>query len=96
MQKPLQPKCGKEGFNVLSGDVPHSKARIGILGNQENNCHTCDSRIGFGTGGKHDDSNTCADNGNKHIKAMVHLGAVRDETRNTGQVHSNKGLEKTG
>ena len=79
-QASLQPKCGKEGFNVLSGDIPHSKARIGILGNQEDNCNTCDSRIGFGTGGKHDDSNTCgnyasrgADNGDKNIKAMGYI-----------------------
>ena len=79
-QASLQLKCGKEGFNVLSGHIPHSKARIGILGNQENNCDSCDSRIGFGTGGHHDDSNTCgneatyqADNGNKHIKAMGYI-----------------------
>ena len=79
-QASLQPKCSKEGFNVLSGDIPHSKARIGILGNQEDNCDTCDSRIGFGTGGKHDDSNTCgnkashgADNGDKNIKTMGYI-----------------------
>ena len=57
-----------------------SKARIGFLGNNENDCGTCDSRIGFGTGGTHDDSNTCgneavaeADNGDKHIKAMGYI-----------------------
>ena len=79
-QASLQLKCNKEGFNALSGDIPHSKARIGILGNQEDNCDTCDSRIGFGTGGAHDDSNTCGnqatyepDNGNKHIKVMGYI-----------------------
>ena len=57
-----------------------SKARIGILGNNEYECSSCDSRIGFGTGGYTDDSNTCgneattgADNGNKHIKAMGYI-----------------------
>ena len=76
----LQPNCGKEGFNALSDDSSHPKARIGILGNQENDCNTCDSRIGFGTAGLHDDSNTCgneashgADNGEKHIKAMGYI-----------------------
>ena len=56
------------------------KARIGILGNNENDCVTTDSRIGFGTGGAHDDSNTCGneakhggDNGDKHIKAMGYI-----------------------
>ena len=55
------------------------KARIGLLGNNENDCATCDSRIGFGTGGRHDDSNTCGneaaggDNGPRHIKAMGYI-----------------------
>ena len=79
-QASLQSNCKKEGFNAVSGDYPHSRARIGILGNQENDCDTCDSRVGFGTGGKHDNSNTCGneatyspDNGDKHIKAMGYI-----------------------
>ena len=79
-QASMQSNCNKEGFNAVSGNYPNSRARIGILGNQENDCHTCDSRVGFGTGGKHDDSNTCGneaqvspDNGNKHIKAMGYI-----------------------
>ncbi|XP_074612355.1 putative skeletal organic matrix protein 5 [Acropora palmata] len=78
-QASLQRNCNKEGFNLLGGNR-HSKARIGIVANQENNCLTCDSRIGFGTGGLYDDSNTCGnqathapDNGNKHIKAMGYI-----------------------
>ena len=75
----LQLNCNKEGFNV--GDSPsHSKARIGITANEQNHCGSCDSRIGFGTGGFSDDSNTCGnqathlpDNGNKHIKAMGYI-----------------------
>ena len=76
----LQRNCNKEGFNVLSGSRSHSKARIGIIANQENHCFSCDSRIGFGTGGSHDNSNTCGneashspDNGNKHIKTMGYI-----------------------
>ena len=76
----LQPNCNKEGFNAVGENHSHSKARIGYIANQENNCRTCDSRIGFGTGGYHDDSNTCGnqathnpDNGNKNIRAMGYI-----------------------
>ncbi|XP_015747408.1 PREDICTED: uncharacterized skeletal organic matrix protein 5-like [Acropora digitifera] len=79
-QASLQRNCNKEGFNVVGGSSRNSKARIGIIANQENDCLSCDSRIGFGTGGLHDDSNTCGneatyspDNGNKHIKAMGYI-----------------------
>ena len=76
----LQPNCNKEGFNSVSVRSDLGKARIGFLGNNENECNSCDSRIGFGTGGKHDDSNTCGneathggDNRNKHIKTMGYI-----------------------
>ena len=79
-QASLQSNCNKEGFNAVGSDYPHSRARIGILGNDGNDCRYCDSRVGFGTGGKHDNSNTCGnqethlpDNGNKHIKAMGYI-----------------------
>ena len=73
--------CNKEGFNALcSSSINYSKARIGIIGNEQNACESCDSRIGFGTGGLPDYSNTCgneatnsADNGEKHIKAMGYI-----------------------
>ncbi|XP_074607283.1 putative skeletal organic matrix protein 5 isoform X1 [Acropora palmata] len=78
-QASLQTNCNKEGFNVV-GTSSQSKARIGIIGNQQNDCSTCDSRIGLGNGGLHDDSNTCgneatrsSDNGDKHIKAMGYI-----------------------
>ena len=66
-QASLQANCNKEGFNVLS--------------DSSNPCDcSCDSRIGFGTGGDYDDSNTCgneatyyADNGDRHIKAMGYI-----------------------
>ena len=71
-QASLQLNCNKEGFNVVGTSSSHSKARIGVISNNGNVYNTCDSRIGFGTGGLHDDSNTCGneakhstDNGDK-------------------------------
>ena len=79
-QGSLQKNCNKEGFNVVCTKKSHSKARIGIVSNGGENCGSCDSRIGFGTGGSPDNSNTCGneavfspDNGDKHIKAMGYI-----------------------
>ena len=81
-QASLQLNCNKEGFNAACSykGGPTRAARIGILGNNENDCVTCNSRIGFGTGGPADDSNTCGnevaaspDNGDKYIKAMGYI-----------------------
>ncbi|XP_066026058.1 uncharacterized protein [Pocillopora verrucosa] len=60
----LQKNCNKEGFNVVCQATDSPKARIGIVSNQQNDCNTCNSRIGFGTGGKPDDSNTCGNEAN--------------------------------
>ena len=76
----LQRYCNKEGFNPSCiGD--NAKARIGIVGNNENVCSTCDSFVGFGGGGHpFYNSITCgnsavenADNGLKKIKAMGYI-----------------------
>ena len=74
----LQAQCNKEGFNSQCSGL--SKARIGIIGNEQSNCNSCDSRIGFGTGGDPDDTNSCGneatwspDNGDKHIKAVGYI-----------------------
>ena len=79
-QASLQPHCNKEGFNVMSVDINYSKVRIGYMCNQENECISGDSRIGFGTGGLQDPTNSCGneatslpDNGDKHIKAMGYI-----------------------
>ena len=76
----LQRHCNIEGFNARGIRQDYSKARIGIVGNNEQDCDSCDSRIGFGTGGYPDDSNTCgneakhwADNREQHIKAMGYI-----------------------
>ena len=76
----LQRKCNKEGFNAVGTYPLSSKARIGIISNNEDVCTSCDSRIGFGTGGYPDNSTSCGneakwstDNGDKHIKAMGYI-----------------------
>ena len=78
-QASLQDNCNKEGFNAVGGE---SKARIGIHGNEQNDCSSPDSRIGFGTGGSPDSSYTCGneadgkwspDNGGRDIKAMGYI-----------------------
>ncbi|XP_022791160.1 uncharacterized skeletal organic matrix protein 5-like isoform X1 [Stylophora pistillata] len=76
----LQHNCNKEGFNAVCTGLESSKARIGIVSNDQNDCSSCDSRIGFGTGGRPSHSNTCgneaifnSDNGIKGIKAMGYI-----------------------
>ena len=76
----LQHNCNKEGFNAVGTGRFASKARIGIISNDEDACTSCDSRIGFGTGGHPDDRNSCGnevtgapDNGDQHIKAMGYI-----------------------
>ena len=78
-QGSLQRNCNREGFNSHTVQS-HSKARIGIISNEQNECNSPDSRIGFGTGGLPYDDNTCGntalhqpDNGNRNIKAMGYI-----------------------
>ncbi len=50
----LQAFCNREGFNVghpTDTNPIWARARIGIIGNQENDCLSPDSRIGIGTAG---------------------------------------------
>ena len=65
-QASLQTNCNREGFNVVSdyGDDYWPKVRIGIVANNENDCYTCDSRIGFGTGGYPDNATFCGNDAN--------------------------------
>ena len=76
----LQVNCNKEGFNSRGLWGSKSRARIGFVGNNENECISPDSRIGFGTEGYPDNSNSCGnvakhhpDNGDKSIKAMGYI-----------------------
>ncbi|XP_068729935.1 uncharacterized skeletal organic matrix protein 5-like [Montipora capricornis] len=79
-QASLQTGCLMEGFNVLCSDTSHSKARIGVVRNNEDNCDSCDSRLGFGTGGLYDSTSSCGnnakhggDNGDNDMKAMGYI-----------------------
>ncbi len=76
----LQKHCNREGFNVYDNDA---RVRIGIVANNEKDCKTPDSRIGFGGAGKtcgQDHYNTCGntarcggDKGNKNTKAFGYI-----------------------
>ena len=75
----LQTNCNREGFNAMAISR-YSKARIGITSNNENDCSSNDSRLGFGTGGYPDENNSCGDtakhggdNGDKAIKALGYI-----------------------
>ena len=66
--------CNREGFNAECTWANRSKARIGILGNNEDDCTSCNSRVGFGTGGENDDSNTCGNHAsNKNTKTFGYI-----------------------
>jgi hypothetical protein len=62
----LQENCNREGFNVVaenSFQTSYIKIRIGLAANDQNDCYSCNSCIGFGTSvlGCHGDerSTTC-------------------------------------
>ena len=44
----LQSHCNRRGFNTYCSYIGSLKLRIGIFGNNENDCHSCDSWIGVG------------------------------------------------
>jgi hypothetical protein len=51
-----EPNCNVEGFNVYFS-APYSRARIGMISNNENDCNTPDSAVGFGV--EDGPSNSC-------------------------------------
>ncbi|XP_046863631.1 uncharacterized protein LOC124457416 isoform X2 [Xenia sp. Carnegie-2017] len=44
----LQQYCDKEGFNVVGEDSNAARVKLGILGNNENDCISTNSFVGFG------------------------------------------------
>ena len=76
----LQLNCNKEGFNTV-GDRDLAKVRIGIVSNNQNDCYSCNSLIGFGTGSYPKGAKSCGnealhdklDDGGKSIKAMGYI-----------------------
>ena len=82
LQSSSQTNCNKEGLNTAGSSKGYSKARIGILGNNQKDCATTDSLIGFGMGGYQGDAISCgkyaikgytSNIGEKHIKAMGYI-----------------------
>ena len=81
----LQLNCNMEGLNVISptGTPDSAITRIGIISNNEGDCDSCNSRIGFGSAGSRwqDNWNSCgneafayiSDNGERHIKANCYI-----------------------
>ena len=74
----LQRNCNREGFNSQGSD-DKIKTRIGIIANQEGDCKTPDSFIGFG-GAELSFKNVCGnraayfpDHGNKNTKAFGYI-----------------------
>ncbi|XP_028415891.1 uncharacterized protein LOC114539456 [Dendronephthya gigantea] len=57
----LQENCNREGFNIKVGSgsgyfSSYIHLRIGVMANNENDCVSCDTCIGFGTSaGCHDE-----------------------------------------
>ena len=82
---PSQIYCNREGFDLYPltayWEFKTAKAKIGFITNNANNCNDVDTRIGFGTGGPHDDKNACGivadesglDNGSKFMKALGYI-----------------------
>jgi len=76
----LQNNCNAEGFNVGNSGA---QVRIGIIGNNENNCSSPDSRLGFGGRGNRcgqDYNNTCGNTarcgghaGNRNTKVFGYI-----------------------
>ena len=84
----LEPHCNREGFNILSDDTSMGKARIGIIANNENDCATCDYRIGFGTGGRHNDAITCGSQDQTSVGyILVQWNETGDRNRTASDQH---------
>ena len=67
----LQKKCKREGFNVKCTNA--FKARVGILGNNEDHCDSCDSQIGFGLNLDSPCGNFQRGSSPQNIKAMGYI-----------------------
>ena len=79
----LQNNCGRQGFNAASSNR-YARVRIGIIGNNENDCRTPDTLLGFGAVdtnqrifcGKSNVPNSCGNTFNcKEVRAMGYIFA---------------------
>lgn len=60
----LQPYCG-------NGNGDFRRARIGILGNDEDQCESCETVVGFGLQGSGGDLISCGGSGN--LKSVCYI-----------------------
>ena len=75
----LQRNCNKEGLNVYSGSAQHSRVRLGLIANEQDDCESPDSFIGLGAQWNWR-ANTAGnigiispDNGEKSLKVMGYI-----------------------
>ena len=73
----LQNNCNKEGLNVY---ISRSRARLGLIANNENDCKTPDSFIGLGArynskknAAGNDANQFSHDNGEQNLKVMGYI-----------------------
>jgi hypothetical protein len=74
----LQQNCKREGFNIVAKDNARARVRIGILGNNEMDCISADSLIGFGADKAHGGpsgnfARTMPDNGDKTTRTFGYV-----------------------
>lgn len=78
----LQAKCNKEGFNSQGSHSLPKPGSESLVTNKTTACLSSDSRIGFGTGGHPDKTNSCGkideakfnpDNGERRIETMGYI-----------------------
>jgi hypothetical protein len=74
----LQPHCKKQGFNIVPTDSNRARVRIGILGNDQLDCVSPDSLIGFGADKDHGGpsgnfSRQGGDNGDKTTRTFGYV-----------------------
>ena len=75
----LQRNCNREGFNTQGNSKSNPKVRIGIIANEQNECNSPDSRIGFGGWGVVAEvpcgnvARHGGDNGDQTIKAFGYI-----------------------
>ncbi|XP_062500112.1 uncharacterized skeletal organic matrix protein 5-like [Corticium candelabrum] len=75
----LQQHCNREGFNTRPTHSRyisnHAGARLGFLANNENDCYTPDSFLGFGTQYQHIRNSAGNYNGHVNTKAIAYIMA---------------------
>ena len=69
----LQRNCNREGFNAKATNF---KIRIGILSNQQNQCNSDNSYIGFGSSGNPSTGNKARRNGNNCNRNTATFGYI--------------------